>query len=363
MDTSKAIDFLLENGSEVIQYRLNKEILKNEPEEEQLLKRVVKTPHFIQVKNYQKENGYIGISMHGMDKLKRTPLQDGETAARLLCDYGIPKDSKIIKQFIKALTDDKVMEQEFSINNPEIVRFKERFIGNECGWGLQLLIDTVIAILGYGDEYCQRLINISLNAFDNAALFSSIMDAAKINPKSKKKYNYPYLESNQLWPCLYHLETLAHTCSWRNEKSKKKLSNAINHINRITPNNNCYHIRLGSRYYSPCGGFSYSIKPYNNNLQEQICCNRRVLTHIALCGVGKDVEVTKQNAEILNDLLRKDGMIRFNFKSSYEKRKFKQSLMYTGPYCEAGLSSGDYKTDNEIIADLTFWAVHFLHNY
>jgi hypothetical protein len=75
------------------------------------------------------------------------------------------------------------------------------------------------------------------------------------------------------------------------------------------------------------------------------------------------VHVTKQNAEILNDLLRKDGMIKIEFKSSYEKRSFKQSFMYTGPYCEVGLSSGDYRTDKEIITDLAFWAVHFLHNY
>ncbi|MCL2722458.1 MAG: hypothetical protein FWD47_14100 [Treponema sp.] len=363
MDTSKAIDFLLENGSEIIKYRLHKEILKNKKEEEQLLKKVLNTPLFILVNNYQKENGYIGISMHGMDKLKQTPLQDGETAARLLCDYSIPKDSKIVKRFIKALTDEKILENEFSINNPEIVRFKERFIGNGCGWGLQLLIDTVISILGYGDEHCQSLIKVSLNAFDNITSVSSILDVAKYNSESKKKYNYPYLESNQLWPCLYHLETLAYNYSWRDETSKKKLSKAINHLNKITPHNNWYHIRLGSCYYSPCGGFSYPVKPYSDNLHEQICCNRRVLTHIALCGIGKEVEVTKQNAEILNNLLRKDGMIKINFNNSYEKRRFKQSLMYTGHYCEVGLSTDAYKTDNEIIADLTFWAVHFLHHY
>jgi hypothetical protein len=182
--------------------------------------------------------------MHGMDRLKQTPLQDGETAARLLCDYSIPKDSKIIKRFVKALTDDKILKNEFSINNPEIVRFNERFIGNECGWGLQLLIDTVIAILGYGDEYCERLIKISLNAFNSIIPFSSIMDVAKYNSESKKKYNYPYLEPNQLWPCLYHLEILAHTHSWRNNTSKKQLANAINHLNKITPNNNSYHNKI-----------------------------------------------------------------------------------------------------------------------
>ena len=159
-----------------------------------------------------------------------------------------PKDSKIVKRFIKALTEEKILENEFSINNPEIVRFKERFIGNGCGWGLQLLIDTVIPILGYGDEHCQSLIKASLNTFDSITSVSSILDVAKYNSESKKKYNYPYLESNQLWPCLYHLETLAYNYSWRDETSKKKLSKAINHLNKITPHNNwnyCWNNNVG----------------------------------------------------------------------------------------------------------------------
>ena len=186
MDTGKAIDFLLENGSEIIQYRLQKDILKNKQEEERLLKKVLKAPRFVLVKSYQKENGYIGIGMHSWDKFKETPLQDGEVAARLLYDYGIPKDSTIIKKFIKALTDDKILEHEFSYFDPEFVRLNERFIGNGCGWGLQLLIDTVIALLGYGDEFCGRFIEISLNVFDSITSLSNFMDIAKYNPETKK---------------------------------------------------------------------------------------------------------------------------------------------------------------------------------
>jgi hypothetical protein len=52
MDTGKAIDFLLENGSEMIQYRLQKEILKNKQEEERLLKKVLNAPRFVLVKSY-----------------------------------------------------------------------------------------------------------------------------------------------------------------------------------------------------------------------------------------------------------------------------------------------------------------------
>ena len=39
--------------------------------------------------------------MHFWDKFKDTTLQDGEAAARLLSNYGIPKNEPIIRNFIK----------------------------------------------------------------------------------------------------------------------------------------------------------------------------------------------------------------------------------------------------------------------
>lgn len=71
-------------------------------------------PHYKLVEKYRKPNGYIGIGMHSWDKFKETPLQDGEAAARLLSNYGIPKDSAIIKDFIVAMRDDAVLQEEFS---------------------------------------------------------------------------------------------------------------------------------------------------------------------------------------------------------------------------------------------------------
>ena len=91
MDPSKSIDFLLENAGPVIQYRLRKEILNNlsKTEEENLLEQIHETTHVKLVQSYVKPNGYIGSGMHSWDHwrgetLHETPLQDGETAARLL---------------------------------------------------------------------------------------------------------------------------------------------------------------------------------------------------------------------------------------------------------------------------------------
>ena len=66
MNVSKAIDYLLENGRDVIKYRLHKEILKDlsKTEEESLLERVMQMPNFKLLESYVKPNGYIGIGMH-----------------------------------------------------------------------------------------------------------------------------------------------------------------------------------------------------------------------------------------------------------------------------------------------------------
>ena len=55
--------------------------------------------------------------MHFWDKFKDTTLQDGEAAARLLSNYGIPKNEPIIRNFIKALRDDKILEEKDGLVN------------------------------------------------------------------------------------------------------------------------------------------------------------------------------------------------------------------------------------------------------
>ena len=97
-DCQKSIDFLLENGRDVIQYRLHKDILHDltEAEEELLLEKVMQTPEYQLLLTHVKPNGYIGIGMHSWEKFKASHLDDGENAARLLHNYGIPKDKQVI---------------------------------------------------------------------------------------------------------------------------------------------------------------------------------------------------------------------------------------------------------------------------
>ena len=56
MDLSKSIDFLLENGGDVMKYRLHKEIIKDisKNEEENLLEKVMQTPKYRLLESYVK---------------------------------------------------------------------------------------------------------------------------------------------------------------------------------------------------------------------------------------------------------------------------------------------------------------------
>jgi hypothetical protein len=112
---------LLENAGPVIQYRLRKEILQSitAAEEERLLNEIYQTPYFKLVQRYVKPSGYIGSGMHSWDnwrgvKLHETPLSDGETAARLLSYYAIPKTHPIVANFVAAMRDEGILREEFS---------------------------------------------------------------------------------------------------------------------------------------------------------------------------------------------------------------------------------------------------------
>ena len=160
MDFSKSMDFLLESAGPVIQYRLRKEVLKEitKAEEENLLEQIYQTPHFKLLQSYIKPNGYIGSGFHSWDNwrgrvLHKTPLQDGETAARLLAYYAIPKKHPVVANYVAAMRDDNTLREEFSYIPPEVQRYNARYSGLNNGFGLMAWMLTLQAMLGYGDVF------------------------------------------------------------------------------------------------------------------------------------------------------------------------------------------------------------------
>jgi hypothetical protein len=360
----KSVKFLLENAGPVIKYRLHKEILHDlsETNEKKLLEEVYKMPHFQLLKTYVKTNGYIGIGMHSWDKFKETPLQDGETAARLLSYYAVPKTNPIIVNFVRALRNDDVLQKEFSYYKPEIARFNNRFLGLNSGSSLMILIYTMQALLGYGDDYddVKEFQNISFNTFKSILNFSSFNDIVKINKNSNKKYNYPYIEEETYFPCSYHLATLAHTNNWRTKRNMSVITDAINHLSKIIFEEYNLHIKIKSNYYVPLWALTRPLKAFSLDLlPNSYVMYRRILTEIAMLGVGDKVEVIKESINNVKEALSKDGIIHIKFNNSYQKQRYLKMLEYSTAYSEGSLEE-NYKKGMALECDLTFWAIQFL---
>lgn len=360
MDLSKSIDFLLDNCGDVMRYRIHKEILKDvlKSEEEDLLEKVFQTPKYKLLESYVKPNGYIGIGMHSADRYQSTKLQDGEAAARLLSNYGIPKNEPIITNFIKALRDDKVLEKEFSYCNPEIERFQNRNRGLRNGTGLMVVINTCQALLGYGDDdIVKEFVDISYRAFESMLSINELSDITEYNEQLKKKYNYPYIEEDTYFPCQYHLETLAHTTSWRNEESINTVVKSINYHDQIMKDGDQITVKHGSKYLNTLWTYTTPFKVFEpNNLSGVV--QMKELTHLAMVG-GDKIDVVKKSLEIIYEEIVKDGILRPRFESAYRKSRFKENLKYPGPYTEIALEQ-EHRNDIAIWCEVTFWAVKLI---
>lgn len=366
-DYSKTIDFLLENAGPVIQYRLRKDILKDlaVQEEEKLLERIYDMPLFKLLNTYVKPDGYIGSGMHSWDNwrgtvLHETPLQDGESAARLLSYYRIPKEHPVVKGFVSAMRDEETLCKEFSYIPPEITRFKNRFLGINNGNCLMALIYTMQAMLGYGDSYSdlKDFQQISLKGFQRVSGISSLDEITKFKPEAKRKYNYPYIEADEYFPDVYTLSMLAYTQNWRNKENTRMLACAFNNINDVMKPDNNMHVRIAGRYAAPCFAFIRPVRAFHPDLIDVITY-RRVLTEIAMLGAGQEINVIRESVANVNEALAKDGILYINLEQPHNKHYSPKYLQYPSAYTDVMLEAS-YKDNKALLCDLTFWAIEFL---
>ena len=366
--TNNSIDFLLENAGPVIQYRLRKDILNtlSKPEEENFLNQIFHLPYFKLVETYAKPNGYIGSGMHSWDHwrgtvLHETPLQDGETATRLLSYYAVPKEHPLVKNFVTAMRDEEILQKEFSYIPPEIPRFENRFIGLNNGNCLMALLYTMQAMLGYGDDFDDLLEfqQIALKGFQRILELSSLEEILKTRTGAEKKNKYPYIESDEFFPDVYTLEMLAYTKSWRTKETIQMLADSLNHINKIMKPENQMYVKIKSKYFAPCFALATPLKTFDPNLIDTIVY-RRVLTEIAMLGVGDKVDVLRNSIDNIKKSVNNEGILEMNLKQPHNKRYSPKSIEYPTAYVDVRLEA-DYKKPLALDCDLTFWAVQLLH--
>ena len=364
----KSIDFLLENAGPVIQYRLRKEILKDlsGSEEEKLLGQIYELPLFKLLTTYVKPDGYIGSGMHSWDNwrgniLHETPLQDGECAARLLSYYRIPKSHPYVQGFLSAVRDEETLRKEFSYIPPEVFRYENRFVGLNSGNSLMALIYAMQAMLGAGDDYedLKDFQEICLKGFRRIREMTALEDITKYNAGSKRRYNYPYIEADEYFPDNYTVAMLAYTQCWRSEENKKMLADALNHINTIMKPDNCMHVKIKGRYMAPCFALVRPIRAFHPDIIDTITY-RRLLTEIAMMGVGENVGVLRESAANVQEAIDENGVLRLNFKQPYNKRYSPANIQYPTAYVDVKLEA-DYKDPKALLCDLTYWAVEFLY--
>ena len=349
----------MENAGPVIQYRLQKEILRNlaQTEEENLLEQIYQLPNFKLVESYVKPNGYIGSGAHSWGKwrgvtLHETYLQDGEASARCLSNYAIPKQHPMIVNFISAMRDDDTLRHEFSYIPPEVTRFETRYLGLKSGGSLMITIYAMQALLGYGDDdYVKPFRDISLDAFCSLLPLNSLDDITKTRRSKNPKNIYPYVEADTYLPCSYHLTTLAYTQSWRTPENVKAIANALNHLNKIMRDDNSVSVKIGSKYYGPGWAFARPFSPFTSECISTVMY-RRPLTELAMLGIGESVGVIKESVANVRAAMDADGILR----TKYKKSSFPT---YPTAYVDIVLEA-DHKRKWALECDLTFWAVQFL---
>ena len=364
---SRPIDFLLEKAGPVIRYRLRREILGGLPEgeAEKLREKIADMPLLRLLQTYVKPDGYIGSGMHSWDNwrgtvLHETPLQDGECAARLLSYYRIPKEHPLVRDFVSAMRDEETLRREFSYIPPEIPRFENRFEGLNNGNCLAALLYTMQAMLGYGDDFddLRAFQQTALQGFRRAAALSSLEEITTFQPEAKRRYNYPYIKADDYFPNVYTLAMLAYTKSWRNPENAGMLADAFNRINEVMKPDNNLHVRIKGKQVSPCFALVRPIRAFHPDRADHILY-RRLLSEIAMLGVGERVQVIRESAARVREALERDGVLRMDFRQTHGNRLSPRSAAYPTAYGDVWLEA-DGRDENARLCDLTFWAVEFL---
>ena len=267
-----------------------------------------------------------------------------------------------MKNFVSAMRDELILEQEFSVNNSAKYQFATRYSGLRQGAGLFTITYTLQAMLGYGDDgYVNNFQQTSLDAFASMLRISNIEEITEPKLKKRGNYNFHCVTEDKFLPCCYHLATLAYTKSWRTPESIKLLTNALNHMkNDLVNDTEGILVKGGSgnAYLGPLGCLigHFGIKDPFTVDEIGGVMQRRLLTEMAMCGLGENLEILRQSSVNIKEALSGDGVLRLKNKISRDKYNA------VGGYGEVFLEP-DHRKPPSLDCDLTFWAVQFLHLY
>lgn len=207
----KMVEFLLENANPSIKSRVKSEILNNltDAESAQYQEQILKETLIQRVISCQKENGWLGTSLHG-------GLETQEGGTKFLAEKAL-KNSPELKRAMDAFANIPLDDWCYDTRGEIIDEFKV------TGHGHNLIRCACIARAGYDDIIdISPQIQLSLDCFKRVLEVDSVLDITRpIRNGSMRVFN-----ENEKWPCRYHLDILAHTNSWKSENNIKLVADS-----------------------------------------------------------------------------------------------------------------------------------------
>ena len=352
----KMIAYLLEHANPSIKRRVRSEVLGDlaPKEARQYQNQIMQEPNILQIIAAQKENGWIGRWCHGSAK-GDGPFANQETATKYLAEKAVDKDTPVLKRAMDAYAAVPLDDECYRTGGKIIDEFRH------AAGGMNLIRCACVARAGYGDVMdISPQIQLSLDSFRRVLEVDSALDIAR-PIRGGKQWVF---KEGEKWPCRYHLDILAHTESWKNEKNSRMIADSVAKMMKTDrPDLIGFNPAIWVGHaLGPLGAFpsqGYSIKS-SFILPAQViasgtkpACYRLEYTEwLARCGAAPYLPVLGEAAEEIAAAVDDSGVANlpvydWEFKS-------------WGPYVGVGLET-DWKTAVRRNCDITFRALLILH--
>lgn len=242
----KQVEFLLENASPNIQYRIKKEILKEATDTSEMTELQAEILTLSKVKKAfacQRESGFFGSVLHGA-------YFDGfDSTVNLLKRYGVEITEPRMAKARESLASWKEYERDHF--------YKSGNAMDEHGrGGFRAILAEQLVELGADESLpqIQEQISNALNAFRGALQYSTPDDFSKKATFRGQPCRY-YIKG-ATFPAANHISILEKTLSWRSPENLEMVRKSYWHCKEIMKD---YHDGI---IYINCG---YFVGPFNYN--------------------------------------------------------------------------------------------------
>lgn len=342
-------EFLVQNANPSIVYHVKNDILNNitESEKKDLQDRILQEKIIQSIIACQKENGWLGNGFHGPNK-NAGLYENQEVGIKYLGEKLVYKDTPVLKNAIEA----------FKTATPKLFGEDDTDCNRYAASGKDIIKAACVARAGYEDIFdISKEITAALESFRRVTEIKSVKDIVKIRKRRPERINpegIAYVFNDyEKWPCWYHLDTLAHTNSWRSSENIAMLADAFNKLLRDTglDYSPAYCVDIG-HLVGCCGAFKEGMK-----LGVEVDGEHYVLLdlveYMCRCGLYSLVLPLKKEVDIIYDSIDEQGICRANY--------VEKALKAMGPY-GGGQLEVDWRSKTRKLCDVTYRGLLILYH-